>query len=80
MSEQIVDSNGRITLPSPVMAAIGKKSMGIVSFSPLHVLVGSNEGVVPTVAGTLGDVTVTMDCTSSSGICCDSIRILPVDW
>ncbi len=59
MSEQIIDSNGRITLPSPVMAAIGKKPMGIVSFSPLHVLVGSSEGVAPTVAGTLGDVTVT---------------------
>lgn len=59
MSEQIIDSNGRINLPSPVMAAIGKKPMGIVSYSPLHVLVGSSEGVETTVAGTLGDVTVT---------------------
>jgi hypothetical protein len=59
MSEQLIDSNGRIALPSPVMAAIGKKPMGLISFSPMHVLVGSSETVVPTVAGTLGDVTVT---------------------
>ena len=59
MSEQLIDSNGRITLPSPVMAAVGKKPMGLISFSPLHILVGSSEKIVPTVAGTLGDVTVT---------------------
>ena len=59
MSEQIIDSNGRIALPSPVMAAVGTKPMGIISYSPLHVLVGSSETVVPSVAGILGDITVT---------------------
>ncbi len=59
MSEQIIDSNGRIALPSPVMTVVGNKPMKIVSFSPLHILVGSSATVVPTVAGTLGDVTVT---------------------
>jgi hypothetical protein len=59
MSEQIIDSNGRIALSSPVMTAIGKKPMGIISFSPLHVLVGCSEKPVPTVAGAIGDVTVT---------------------
>ncbi len=59
MSEQIIDSNGRITLPSPVMAAVGKKPMGLISYSPVHILVGSSETTVPSVAGKLGDLTVT---------------------
>ena len=59
MSEQIIDSNGRITLPSPVMTVVGKKPMGLISYSPVHILVGSSEATVPSVAGKLGDVTVT---------------------
>ena len=59
MSEQVIDSNGRISLPSPVMSVVGKTPMGILSYSPVHVLVGSSEDVVPSVAGNLGDVTVT---------------------
>ena len=59
MSEQIIDSNGRITLPSQVMTVIGKKPMGLISYSSAHILVGSSEKVVPSVAGKLGDVTVT---------------------
>ena len=59
MSEQIIDSNGRIALPSPVMTVVGKTPMGIISYSPVHILVGSSEEVVPTLAGKLGDITVT---------------------
>ena len=59
MSEQIIDSNGRIALPSPVMTVVGKTPMGIISYSPVHILVGSSEDVVPTLAGKLGDITVT---------------------
>ena len=59
MSEQIIDSNGRISLPSPVMTVVGKKPMGLISYSPVHILVGSSETTVPSVAGKLGDITVT---------------------
>ena len=59
MSEQIIDSNGRIALPSQVVTVIGKKPMGLISYSSAHILVGSSEKVVPSVAGKLGDVTVT---------------------
>jgi len=59
MGDHVIDSSGRVALPSPVMTALGNRRMAISSYTPHHVLLGSSEVGAATVAGKLGDVTVT---------------------
>jgi len=59
MSDQVIDSSGRVALPSAVMSAVGTRRMTIASFSPHHVLLGGSEGAGASIAGKLGEVTVT---------------------
>jgi len=59
MSDQVIDSSGRVSLPSAVMSALGTRRMTIASYSSHHVLLGGSEGASASVAGRLGEVTVT---------------------